>query len=75
MGIVNSTCVLGTCQDVLKYLETEISDLQHGTKLTPTHILKQVIIIMGLVIAAVLTVGSKFIMFSCIILWFKTWDI
>lgn len=58
MGLVISTCVLGTCQDALKHLETEISDLQRGTKLTPTHILKQVIIIMGLVIAAVLTVGS-----------------
>ena len=66
MGLVSSTCVLGTCQDALKHLETEISDLQRGTKLTPTHILKQVIIIMGLVIAAVLTVGCKFIMFSCI---------
>ena len=73
MGLVSSTCVLGTCQDALKHLETEISDLQRGTKLTPTHILKQVIIFMGLVIAAVLTVGSKFIMFSCI--WFKTWEI
>ena len=73
MGLVSSTCVLGTCQDALKHLETEISDLQRGTKLTPTHILKQVIIIMGLVIAAVLTVGCKFIMFSCI--WSKTWDI
>ena len=73
MGLVNSTCVLGTCQDALKYLKTEISDLQRGTKLTPTHIIKHVIIFMGLVIAAVLTVGSKFIMFSCI--WFKTWDI
>ena len=73
MGLVSSTCVLGTCQDALKHLETEISDLQRGTKLAPTHILKQVIIIMGLVIAAVLTVGCKFNMFSCI--WFKTWDI
>ena len=73
MGLVNSTCVLSTCQDALMFLETEISDLQGGTKLTPTHILKQVIIIVGLVIAAVLTVGCKFIMFCCI--WFKTWDI
>ena len=73
MGLVSSTCVLGTCQDALKHVETEISDLQRGTKLTPTHILKQVIIITGLVIAAVLTVGCKYNMFSCI--WFKTWDI
>lgn len=72
MGLVNSTCVLGTCQDALMYLEAEISDLQRGTKLTPAHILKQVIIIVGLFIAAVLTVGCKFNMFSCI--WFKTWD-
>ena len=73
MGLVSSTCVLGTCQDALKHVETEISDLQRETKLTPTHILKQVIIITGLVIAAVLTVGCKYNMFSCI--WFKTWDI
>ena len=74
MGLVNSTCVLDTCQDVLMYLETEISDLQRGAKLTPALILKQVVIIIGLVIAAALTAGCKFNMFSCINR-FKIWDI
>ena len=64
MGLVNSTCVLGTCQDALKYLEAEISDLQRGAKLTPTHILKQVVISTGLLIVAALTVGCKFNMFN-----------
>ena len=63
-GVVNSTCVLGTCQDALMYSETEISDLQGGAKLTPTHILKQVVVIICLVIAAALTAGFKFKMFS-----------
>ena len=73
MGLVSSTCVLSTCQDALTYLATEISDLQRGAKLTPTHIFKQVVIIIGLVIAAALTAGCKFNMFSCINR-FKIWD-
>ena len=73
MGLVNFTCVLGTCQDALTYLEAEISDLLRGVKLTPAHILKQVVIIIGLVIAAALTAGCKFNMFSCINR-FKIWD-
>ena len=65
MGLINSTCVLGTCQDALMYLEADISDLQGGAKRTPTHILKQVVIIISLLIAAALTVGCKFNLFPC----------
>ena len=65
MGLINSTCVLGTCQDALMYLEADISDLQDGAKRTPTHILKQVVIIISLLIAAALPVGCKFNLFPC----------
>ncbi|XP_073233431.1 uncharacterized protein [Porites lutea] len=66
MGLINSTCVLGTCQDALMYLEADISDLQDGAKRTPTHILKQVVIIISLLIAAALTVGSHWTVCSMI---------
>ena len=65
MGLINSTCVLGTCQDALMYLEADISDLQGGAKRTPTHILKQVVIIISLLIAAALPAGCKFNLFPC----------
>ena len=65
MGLINCTCVLGTCQDALMYLESDISDLQDGVKRTSTHILKQVVIIICLLIAADLTVGCKFNLFPC----------
>ena len=47
------------------YLEADISDLQDGAKRTPTHILKQVVIIVSLLIAAASTVGCKFNLFPC----------
>ena len=65
MGLINCTSVLGTCQDALMYLEADISDLQDGAKRTPTHILKQVVIIVSLLFAAALTVGCKFNLFPC----------
>ena len=65
MGLINCTCVLSTCQDALMYLRADISDLQDGVKRTPTHILKQVVIIISLLIAAALPVGCKFNLFPC----------
>lgn len=65
MGLINCTCVLGKCQDALMYLEADISDLQGGAKRTPTHILKQVVIIISLLIAAALPVGCKLNLFPC----------
>ena len=65
MGLINCTCVLGKCQDALMYLRADIADLQDVAKRTPTHILKQVVIIVSLLFAAALTVGCKFNLFPC----------
>ena len=65
MGLIDCTSVLGTCDDVLLCLKADISDLQGGAKRTPTYILKQVVIIVSLLIAAALTASCKFNFFPC----------